>query len=133
MEINRDQLREMIASCSDVDALTEDVIDRVVKRSDGVSIFAEELVSLILEGKGHPAVKEIPSALVDSLNARLDRLGPARRVAQVAAVLGREFDYPLLKAVVPGSVEELQSALRGLTLWIWSDDVSRKTSVPPSW
>jgi hypothetical protein len=78
MEINRDQLREMIAICSDVDALTEDVIDSVVKRSDGVSIFPEELVSLILEGKRHPAVNEIPSTLLDSLNARLDRLGPAR-------------------------------------------------------
>jgi len=110
-----EQIREMIARYSDADALTGDVIDRVVKRSDGVPIFAEELVSFVLDGKGHPADKEIPSTLLDSLAARLDSLGPARRVAQVAAVLGREFSYPLLRAVVPGSDEEVQSALGALT------------------
>ena len=43
--------------------------------------------------------------------ARVDRLGPARRVAQIAAVLGREFDYDLLRSVTPGSDHYLQSSL----------------------
>jgi class 3 adenylate cyclase/tetratricopeptide (TPR) repeat protein len=112
--LSDDQIRDMIASFSNHKALTGSVVDSVVERSDGVPIFAEELVSFIQSGKGRLVAKEIPSTLLDSLTARLDRLGPPRRVAQVAAVLGREFAYPLLRTVVPGSDEEVQSALRAL-------------------
>ena len=105
---------EIITSSSDVDGLSRDLVDNVIKRSDGVPIFAEELLSFVLDGEGSPTVKDIPSTLVDSLTARLDRLGPARRVAQVAAVLGREFAYTLFRAVVSGSDEEVQSALKTL-------------------
>ena len=81
---------------------------------DGVPIFAEELLSFLQEGGGEPTPNDIPATLLDSLTARLDRLGPARRVAQVAAVLGREFDYPLLRAVIPGSEDHVQSGLNAL-------------------
>jgi class 3 adenylate cyclase/tetratricopeptide (TPR) repeat protein len=111
--LSDDEIGEMIAGSSDI-ALTEDVVARVVKRSDGVPIFAEELLSFLLEGDRDPTPNDIPATLLDSLTARLDRLGPARRVAQVAAVLGREFDYPLLRAVMPGSDHYLQSGLNAL-------------------
>src|SRR5262249_3373044 len=91
--LSDEHIGEMIASSSDADALSGDVVERVVKRSDGVPIFAEELLSFVLNGKEPQTIKDIPSTLVDSLTARLDRLGPARRAAQVAAVLGREFAY----------------------------------------
>ena len=64
-------------------------------------LFAEELTRLILEGDGHSAAREIPATLHDSLTARLDRLGSAKEVAQVAAVIGREFSYELMQAVLP--------------------------------
>jgi len=107
------EIGEMIAGSSEI-GLTEDVVARVVKRSDGIPIFAEELLSFLLEGDEDPTPNDIPATLLDSLTARLDRLGPARRVAQVAAVLGREFDYPLLRAVVPGPDHHVQSGLNAL-------------------
>ena len=59
--------------------------------------------------------REIPVTLHDSLMARLDRLGPAKEVIQVGAVIGSEFSYELLHAVHPIAEEDLQRALRALT------------------
>ena len=47
--------------------------------------------------------------------ARLDRLGPAKEVLQIGAVIGGKFSYELLHAVHPVGAEELQSALRSVT------------------
>ena len=58
--------------------------------------------------------REIPVTLHDSLMARLDRLGPAKEVIQVGAVIGSEFSYELLHAVHPIPEEDLQRALRSL-------------------
>jgi len=111
--LNERHTREMVAGVVARSALAPDLVDEVVKRTDGVPLFAEELTRLILEGDSR-SVREIPTTLHDSLTARLDRLGPAKEVAQVAAVIGREFSYALLRAVV--SIEEslLQSALQKL-------------------
>ena len=106
--------REMVAGVAARSALAKDMIDTVVKRTDGVPLFAEELTRLILEGDGRSVAREIPATLHDSLTARLDRLGEAREVAQVAAVIGREFSYELLQAVLPILEAELQSALAKL-------------------
>ena len=64
---------------------------------------------------GRPAALAIPSSLQDSLMARLDRLNAAKRVAQLAATIGREFSYELLHAVAAISEDELRRALRQLT------------------
>jgi class 3 adenylate cyclase/tetratricopeptide (TPR) repeat protein len=112
--LSNDEIGEMIVASPDTDGLTEEVLAGVVKRSDGIPLFAEELLSFVVEGEGDTRVNEIPATLLDSLTARLDRLGPVRKVAQVAAVLGREFDYPLLRAVVSGSDQYVQSALEAL-------------------
>jgi class 3 adenylate cyclase len=106
--------REMITGVVARQGLAQDLIDAVVKRTDGVPLFAEELTHLILEGEGRPQVRQIPATLQDSLAARLDRLGPAKEVAQVAAVIGREFSYGLLEAVAAIGETELQSALERL-------------------
>ncbi len=108
------QTREMVAGVAARAALAKDVIDAVVKRTDGVPLFAEELTRLILEGDGRAVAGEIPATLHDSLMARLDRLGAAKEVAQVAAVIGREFSYELLQAVSPIPEDGLQSALEKL-------------------
>jgi class 3 adenylate cyclase/tetratricopeptide (TPR) repeat protein len=107
--------REMIAGVATRTALAKEVIDAVVKRTDGVPLFAEELTRLMLEGDGRRLAREIPVTLHDSLMARLDRLGPAKEVAQVGAVLGREFSYELLQAVSSMPEAELQAALTKLT------------------
>src|SRR5262249_12675839 len=106
--------REMVARVVAQTALARDLIDTVVKRTDGVPLFAEELTRLILEGDGRSVAHEIPATLLDSLTARLDLLGPAKEVAQIAAVIGREFSFELLQAVGSMGGAELQSALNKL-------------------
>ena len=56
----------------------------------------------------------VPASLLDSLTARLDRLGPAKEIAQIGAVIGREFSHPLLAAAAPESANSLQAALAQL-------------------
>jgi hypothetical protein len=53
----------------------------------------------------------VPASLHASLMARLDRLGPAKEIAQIGAVIGREFSHALLAAVSHKAEAELQSAL----------------------
>jgi predicted ATPase len=64
---------------------------------------------------GKAVSREIPATLRDSLIARLDKLGPARELLKVAAVIGAEFSYDLLHAVFPTSEEDLEDALNILT------------------
>ncbi len=85
-------------------SMSDDVIDALVARADGVPLYVEELTKAMMEpGAVHAVargVEAIPASLADSLMARLDRLSTAKEVAQRAAVLGREFGYPLLAAMV---------------------------------
>jgi class 3 adenylate cyclase/predicted ATPase len=82
-------------------------IDAIIARTDGVPLFVEELTKAVLE-TGETA---IPASLHDSLMARLDRIPEVKEVAQIAASIGREFDYPLLAAVVDRTEPDLLSAL----------------------
>ena len=87
----------------------------MVERTGGVPLFVEELTRAVLEsGDAKITGREIPVTLHDSLMARLDRLGPAKEVAQVGSVIGSEFSYELLHAVHPLAEEDLQGALRKL-------------------
>ena len=95
--------------------LAEETIATVVERTGGVPLFVEELTRAVLErGDAKLSAREIPVTLRDSLMARLDRLGPAKEVVQVGAVIGGEFSYELLHAIHPIAEEELQRALRTL-------------------
>ena len=83
-----------------ISTLSDAMIDAIVARADGIPLFLEELARTALEPGVARGVEEIPATLADSLMARLDRLSAAKEVAQRASVLGREFSYPLLAAVV---------------------------------
>ena len=89
--------------------LAEDMAERIIARTDGVPLFAEELTRLVLDGQGD--ARQIPETLLDSLAARLDRMGRAKDVAQLGSVLGREFSYPLLRAVSSAPEEELRNVM----------------------
>jgi predicted ATPase len=100
-------------------ALPDDLIDAVVARTDGVPLFVEELTKSVVEsvgahGRAPLQSLDIPATLQDSLMARLDRLGPAKEIAQLGATLGREFSYDLLQAVSPLDEERLQQGLKQL-------------------
>jgi len=106
--------------------LPEEVTNQILARTDGVPLFLEELTKTVLEGgllqerDGHyvldrplPALA-IPTTLHDSLMARLDRLAPVREVAQIGAVVGREFSYELLSVVAGLPKKKLDEALAQL-------------------
>lgn len=92
--------------------LPREIVERVVERSDGVPLFLEELVAAAGEGDDGGG---LPTSLQSSLLARLDRLGAARDVAQIASVLGRSFPEQLLAAAANTPPNQLADALRQLT------------------
>jgi class 3 adenylate cyclase/tetratricopeptide (TPR) repeat protein len=106
--------RAIIAEVMASRALAGETIDAVVERTGGVPLFVEELTRAVLEGGANLAGRAIPVTLHDSLMARLDRLGPAKEVAQIGAVIGSEFSYELLRAVHPLAQTELEARLRAL-------------------
>ncbi len=104
-------------------ALPAEVLQQVVAKTDGVPLFVEELIKMVLESDllqehenryeltGSLPPLAIPATLHDSLMARLDRLSTVREVAQLSATLGRAFPYALLRAISPLDEEVLQQAL----------------------
>jgi class 3 adenylate cyclase len=89
-------------------ALSEDTVARISQRAGGVPLFIEELTKSVLDSGSAFGDSEIPETLQASLLARLDRLGPdAKELAQVAAVIGREFGAALLGAVTEKPAEAL--------------------------
>jgi class 3 adenylate cyclase/predicted ATPase len=112
LSLNRLDRRDRTALITEIASgkvLADEVIDQIAVRTDGVPLFVEELTKSVLESGVTPL--GIPPTLHDSLIARLDRLGSARRIAQIGAAIGREFSYKLLRAISALSEYELQSAL----------------------
>jgi class 3 adenylate cyclase/tetratricopeptide (TPR) repeat protein len=110
------EVRTVVAEVASRRALPDETIATVVDRTGGVPLFVEELTRAVLDsGYGKLVGRAIPVTLHDSLMARLDRLGSAKEVAQVGAVIGAEFSYELLYAVHPIPEQDLQDALRSLT------------------
>ena len=83
----------------------------IIERTDGIPLFVEEMTKAVLEAGSEGAASglslqfrhphlAVPASLQASLMARLDRLGPAKEVAQIGAAIGREFSHALLSAVV---------------------------------
>jgi class 3 adenylate cyclase/tetratricopeptide (TPR) repeat protein len=98
-------------------AVPREVIDSITAKSDGVPLYIEELTKSILQSdlleeqadryvvQGSLKGVEIPATLQDSLMSRLDRVPKLRELAQIGAVLGREFAYEMLSTLA--GLEEL--------------------------
>ena len=112
--LDRQQVRDMVAELSARHALAKDVVEDVAARTGGVPLFVEEVTRLLLERGEQGGVQAIPPTLQQSLMARLDRLGPAREVAQIGSVIGRGFSYGLLRDVAGMEDAALQAALEKL-------------------
>jgi predicted ATPase len=97
--LDRAQVRQMVGALAERHALSRETVDGVSERTGGVPLFIEEVTRLLLERGEQGGAQAIPPTLAQSLAARLDRLGPAREVAMIGAVLGRGFSYSLLRAV----------------------------------
>jgi len=125
LTINRLAEREaevMIDSIVGNKSLPTAVRRDIIERTDGIPLFVEEMTRAVLEAQGEGEAKRVvavapfpalavPASLHASLMARLDRLGPAKEVAQISAAIGREFSHALLSAVVRKPERELASAL----------------------
>jgi predicted ATPase len=113
--LDRAQVRDMVAELSARHALPRDVVEDVAARTGGVPLFVEEVTRLLLErGEQGGGIETIPPTLQQSLMARLDRLGPAREVAQIGSVIGRGFSYKLLRDVAGMEQSSLLAALEKL-------------------
>ena len=113
--LDRAQVRDMVGELSARHALAREVVDDVAARTGGVPLFVEEVTRLLLERGEQGGAQAIPPTLQQSLMARLDRLGPAREVAQIGSVIGRGFSYKLLKAVAGMDDAPLEAALEKLS------------------
>jgi len=97
------EVLRMIGELASRHALSKDVVKGVSERTAGVPLFVEEVTRLLLESGEQGGPQTIPPTLQQSLAARLDRLGEAREIAQIGAVLGRSFSYGLLRDVIAGA------------------------------
>jgi class 3 adenylate cyclase/tetratricopeptide (TPR) repeat protein len=122
LNINRLGEREIVALIDYVagnNSLPVSIRQDIVNRTDGIPLFVEEMTKAVLEvgpeedERASPPLA-VPASLHASLMARLDRLGPAKKVAQVGAAVGREFSHALLAAVAPEDDTKLQSSLERL-------------------
>src|SRR5215470_1572611 len=110
--LNRSNVESMVARVTGGRVLPAEVMKQIVTKTDGNPLFVEELTKTVLEAdilvedakgyrlEGPLPPLAIPETLQDSLMARLDRLAPVREFAQIAAAIGRDFSYPLVRALV---------------------------------
>ncbi len=122
----RRQSEEMVLRVTGGKPVPAEVLAQIVAKTDGIPLFIEELVKTILaaglvqEDTGRYVLTgplpplAIPTTLQDALMARLDRLAVVKEVAQLGAVLGREFSYELLRAVALQDEGTLPQALAQL-------------------
>ena len=124
--LERPQVEALIAQRAGGKTLPAEVVQYIVAKTDGVPLYVEELTKMLLAS---PLLREevdqygltgplhtvaIPDTLQDALMARLDQLQTAKEVAQLGAVLGREFAYALLQAIAPQDEDTLQAGLAQL-------------------
>jgi class 3 adenylate cyclase len=96
-------------------ALSGEAVAHILRRADGVPLYIEELTRSVVETGDSFGEGSVPETLQASLLARLDRLGPeVKEIAQIAAVIGREFNSALLDVVAGRSKETLAHALERL-------------------
>ncbi len=124
--LERPQVKAMIRRLAGGKALPAEVVEHIVAKTDGVPLYVEELTKMLLESAFLQEEAEqytltapldeaaIPATLQDSLMARLDRLPSVREVAQLGAVLGREFAYEMLQALCAVEETTLKEGLRQL-------------------
>jgi predicted ATPase/class 3 adenylate cyclase len=137
--LGRRHSTEMIAAVAGGKPLPAAILDQIWAKTEGVPLFVEELTKTVLEAglledKGDRYVLSgplpplaIPTTLQDSLMARLDRFAPVKEVAQIGAVIGREFSYRLLSVLSPLEETALQEALSQL---VSSELVFRRGTIP---
>lgn len=124
--LGRRDTAAMVAEMTRGRGLPKSMVEQIVERTDGVPLFIEEVTAALTEsgsilngdGAEPPAVDStltgIPTTLQDLITERLDRLGPAKEIAQHAAVIGRSFTFELLRAISSRDEQALEQELSSL-------------------
>jgi class 3 adenylate cyclase/tetratricopeptide (TPR) repeat protein len=124
--LDGNDVESMVVRVTGGRGLPEEVMKQIVAKTDGNPLFVEELTKAVLETgilvedaegyrlDGPLPPLAIPETLQDSLMARLDRLAPVKEIGQIGAVIGREFSYPLVRALVGRDETALKHALAQL-------------------
>jgi class 3 adenylate cyclase/predicted ATPase len=122
--LSQTEVRTLIGDLLKGRNISEEVVDQIIEKADGVPLFIEELTSSTLSPPSQtqaasgrvaqPVLLRVPETLSDALMERLDRVAPSRRVVQIAAVIGREFSYDLLAAASRLNDEDMVSVLSQL-------------------
>ena len=124
--LSRRQSVHVIETVTQGKALPQEIRDQIVAKTDGVPLFLEEVTKRVLASDalhseadryvlhGRLSELEIPATLKDSLTARLDQLGAAKKVAQIGAVIGRQFSYEMVAALCGLASAQLVPALEQL-------------------
>lgn len=117
--LTNQELSGLIKRVADTHKLSQDVVELIMERSDGVPLFAEELTKTVVASihLGHDTGRSeqvVPETLKASLMARLDRLESAKKVAQYASVLGRRFRFDHLNAIANIEESELINGINSL-------------------
>lgn len=111
--LSKTQCAELIVGVAAARGLSRSLVEDIVAKTDGVPLFVEELTKAVMES-ATPERSAVPATLHDSLMARLDRLGPAKEIAQVAAVIGQQFSYALLEMVATAPAADVATGINRL-------------------
>jgi class 3 adenylate cyclase/tetratricopeptide (TPR) repeat protein len=124
--LTRPESEALVLAVSGGRPLPDGLLEQILETTDGMPLFVEELTKSLLEAgalriesgryvfaaAAHDVA--VPDTLRDSLMARLDRLGPAKEIAEIGAVIGREFPVELLAAVSTLPEAELEQQIARL-------------------
>jgi class 3 adenylate cyclase/predicted ATPase len=140
-QLSRSEVTRMIKEMSNEGSLSQQILDQIIDKAEGVPLFIEELTASILsaprqnrqqksdfEGSTRIDAAKVPETLHDALMERLDRVAHGRQLAQTAAVIGREFSYDLLTAASRTDETDLKSTLARLE----TADIIYRTGILPS-
>ncbi len=120
------QVEQIVTGMTEGKTFPPEVLQQIIAKTDGIPLFVEEITKAILESgalkevddhyelTGSLSTLAIPTTLQDSLMARLDRLVTAKGIAQIGAIIGRQFSYTLLQTVSQLDTSTLQRELERL-------------------
>jgi class 3 adenylate cyclase/predicted ATPase len=140
-QLSRREVTRMIKELSNEGSLSQQILDQIIDKAEGVPLFIEELTTSILSAPRQPrqqssefdepipiAAAKVPETLHDALMERLDRVANGRQLAQIAAVIGREFSYDLLTVASRTDETDLKSTLARLE----AADIIYRTGILPT-
>lgn len=113
--LNRLQVQKIILAISSRHPLEQAACDSISTRADGIPLYVEELTRAVIHYPNSSSTRDseplVPESLQDSLMSRLDRLGPAKKIAQLAASIGREFSFGQIESISGPTHQDISEIL----------------------